>query len=69
MHVGSVLPNSLQPCELKPARLLCAWGFLDRLPFPPLGDFPDPGIEPPSSAVAGRFFIAEPLEKPIKEDN
>lgn len=69
MHVNSVLSNSLKPRELKPARLLCSWGFLDGLPFPPLGDFPDPGIEPPSFALAGRFCIAEPLEKPIKEDN
>ena len=34
------------------------------LPFPPPGDLPDPGIEPASPAVAGRFFTAEPPEKP-----
>ena len=26
------------------------------LPFPSPGDLPDPGIEPTSSALAGRFF-------------
>ena len=27
-----------------------------RLPFPSPGDLPDPGIEPGSPALAGRFF-------------
>ena len=27
------------------------------MPFPPLGDLPNPGIEPVSPALAGRFFI------------
>ena len=33
------------------------------LPFPPLGDLPDPGIEPASPvspALAGGFFTTEP---------
>ena len=37
------------------------------LPFPPLGDLPDPGIEPTSlasHALAGRFFTTVPPEKP-----
>ena len=41
--------------------------ILEWLPFPPLGDLPDPEIEPASpvaSALAGGFFIAEPLVKP-----
>ena len=33
------------------------------LPFPSLGDRLDPGIEPMSPALAGRFFTAEPPEK------
>ena len=32
-----------------------------RLPFPPPGDLPDPGIEPTSSALAGRFFCQSHL--------
>ena len=37
------------------------------LPFSPPGDLSDPGIEPvfpTSPALAGRFFTAEPSEKP-----
>ena len=33
------------------------------LPFPPLGDLPDLGIEPTSPAVASRFFIIGPPGK------
>ena len=35
------------------------------LPFPTPGDLPDPGIEPMSPALAGRFFTTEPPGKPI----
>ena len=46
-------------------------GFLRQecwsgLPFPPLGDLPNPGIKPESPeslALADRFFITEPPEK------
>ena len=34
------------------------------LPFPSPGDLPDPGIEPRSPALAGRFFTTVPLVKP-----
>ena len=40
--------------------------YWSELPFPPPGDLPDPGIEPPSPAspaLAGRFFITEPPGK------
>ena len=33
------------------------------MPFPPPGDLPEPGIEPTSTALAGRFFITEPPSK------
>ena len=36
--------------------------YWSGLPLPPPGDLPDPGISP---ALAGRFFITEPLGKPI----
>ena len=39
------------------------------LPFPTLGDLPNPGIEPAShesSALAGSFFTTEPPGKPQK---
>ena len=38
-----------------------------ELPFPSPGNLPDPGIEPTCPALGGRFFIAEPPEKP-KQD-
>ena len=36
-----------------------------RLPFPPLGDLPDPGTEPASPGLVGGFFTTEPLKKPM----
>ena len=30
--------------------------YWSRLPFPSLGDLPDPGIKPSSPALAGGFF-------------
>ena len=42
--------------------------YWSGLPFPTLGDFPDPGIEPLSPAaptLAGRFFTTELPGKPI----
>ena len=32
--------------------------YWNGLPFPPPGNLPDPGLEPMSPALAGRFFIA-----------
>ena len=40
--------------------------YWNGLPFPPLGDLPDPGIElasPESSALAGGFFTTDPPGK------
>jgi len=34
------------------------------LPFPSLGDLPDPEIEPACPALEGRFFTTEPPGKP-----
>ena len=61
-----LVSDSLGPHGLQPSRLLCpqdlpqqeSW---NRLPFPPPGDLPNPGIGPVSlvsPALAGRFFIA-----------
>ena len=38
--------------------------YWSGLPFPSPGDLPDPGIEPTSPALAGRFFTTEPPGKP-----
>ena len=37
--------------------------YWSGLAFPAPGDLPDPGIEPASPELAGRFFTAEPLKK------
>ena len=42
--------------------------YCSRLPFPPPGDIPDPGIElvsPATPALAGRFFTSEPPGEPL----
>ena len=38
--------------------------YQSGLPFPSPGDSPDPGIEPISPALTGRFFTTEPPGKP-----
>jgi len=38
--------------------------YWSELPCPPPGYLPDPGIEPASAALAGRFFTPEPPGKP-----
>ena len=37
--------------------------YWSGLPFPSPGDLPNPGIEPMSPALAGRFFTTVPPEK------
>jgi len=37
--------------------------ILEWLPFPSSGYLPDPGMEPMSPTLAGRFFTAEPPGK------
>ena len=39
--------------------------YWSGLLFPSPGDLTDPGIEPESSALAGRFFTTEPPGKPL----
>ena len=34
--------------------------YWSRLPFPPPGNLPNPGLEPMSPALAGRCFTTEP---------
>ena len=38
--------------------------YWSGLPFPSLGDLPDPGIKPVFPALAGGFFTTEPPGKP-----
>ena len=46
------------------ARILENTGYWNGLLCPPSGDLPDPGIEPASPALGGRFFTTEPPRKP-----
>ena len=70
-----VFSNSLQPHGL--AQLICQallsmefsrQEYWSGLPFPTPGDLPEPGMEPASPALAGRFFTAKPPEKPLKDE-
>ena len=40
--------------------------MLEWLPFPPLGNLPNPGIKPVSPALAGGFFTTDPPGKPLQ---
>ena len=39
--------------------------YWDGLPFPSLGDLPEPEMEPMSSALLGGFFTIEPPGNPL----
>ena len=61
------------PMDYRPARLLLLMGFPRQeywsgLPFLSPGDLPDPGFEPASFALAGRFFTTESPGKSIDND-
>ena len=65
----SVVSDSLQPHGLEAARLLCPWGFSRQeywsgLPCPPLGNLPNPGIEPRSPTLQADSLPAELPGKP-----
>ena len=68
--ICSVMSDSVTPwtgaCPLSMGVFRQAyWSWL---PFLPLGDLLNPGIEPTypaSPALAGRFFTPEPPEKPL----
>ena len=69
----SVVSNSSWPHGLQPARLLCPWDSPGKntgvdLPFPPPGDFSDPGIKPTSPAspaLAGESLPLSHLANPF----
>ena len=65
----SIMSDSFRPHGLEPTRLLCPWGFSkqeywSRLPWPPLGDLPNLGIESRSPALQIDSLPSEPLGKP-----
>ena len=56
-------------CSLRPAKVLCLWGFSRQeywsgLPFPPPGDLPNSGIEPRSPTLQAHSLPTEPPGKP-----
>ena len=60
-----VIFNSMWPHGLRPARLLCPWGFSRQeqwsaLQFPFPGDLPDPGVKPRSPALQADSLPSEP---------
>ena len=64
----SIMSDSFRPHGLEPTRLLCPWGFSkqeywSRLPWPPLGDLPNLGIESRSPALQIDSLPSEPLGK------
>ena len=67
-HARSVLSNSSLTLRTAAHQAPLSMGFSRQehwsgLTFPPPGDPPDPGIEPASPALAGRFFTPVPPGK------
>ena len=68
----SVVSDSLQPHELAIAcQAPLSMGFPRQeywsgLPFPPLGDLPNPGIKAKSPALQADSLLSEPPGKPYK---
>jgi len=65
--VAQSCPTLWNPTE--PTSLLCPWEFSrqeywSRLPCPPPGDLPNPGIEPGSPALQADSLLSEPPGKP-----
>ena len=62
MHMVSHVRSFVTPCTVAPQAPMSmefsSQEYWSGLPFPPLGDFPNPGIEPASLALAGRFFTS-----------
>ena len=62
---NSVVSYSLQPngqtvsCQAPLSMGFSRQEYWNGVPFPPPGNFPDPGIKPMSLALAGRFFTTE----------
>ena len=70
-YAHSVVSNSLQPlwtvaCPAPLSMEFSSQEYWSELPFPPLGDLPNPGIKPTSPVspvLAGGFFTPEPPGK------
>ena len=70
MHVlvAQSCPTLCDPVDCRGPQAPLSMGFSRQeywsgLPGPPPGDLPDPGIEPGSPALAGRFFTIRATKK------
>ena len=67
----SVVPDAVTPMDCRPPGSSDSGIFQARITewvvLPSLGDVPDPGIEPESPELAGRFFTTEPPGKPKEQ--
>ena len=63
-------PTLCNPIDCSPPVSSVHWTlrqeYWSGLPFPPPGELPDPGIEPMSPVLAGRFLITELPGKPYR---
>ena len=60
-----VFSNSFQPHQAHPPMGFFRQEYWSSLPFPTLGDLPDPGVKTQSPALASGFFTTEPPEMPL----
>ena len=63
-------PTPCDPTDYSPLGSSVPWGvsrqeYWSRLPCPPLGDLPNPGIKPRSPALQADSLPAEPPGKPM----
>ena len=62
----SVVSKSLRLAHQMPLSMRLSWQeYWSKLPFPPPGDLPHPGMEPMSPVLASRSFTTEPPVKPL----
>ena len=54
------------PCQARLSMGFSRQESWSGLPFPSLGDLPDPGIKPASPALASGFFATEPPGRPVE---
>ena len=63
----SFVTRQTEACQASLSRGFFRQGCWSGLPFPSPGDIPNPGNEPESPALAGRFFTTSHLGSPVSE--
>ena len=73
MFSDLVVSHSVNPCTAAHQAYLSTefsrQEYWSGLPSPPPRDFPNPGIEPATPAMADRCFTTEPPGKPFLEND